>query len=93
MLILSNARPKYNVNKVPMWVFRYVGNKLLISPVKIRIFCPKLALLFILGWLIWCPVDGLAGGCGARAVSCKTPIYFIITHPLDGLDGMQNIFV
>ena len=28
-------------------------------------------------WLIWCPVDGLAGGCGARAVSRKTPIYFI----------------
>ena len=29
-------------------------------------------------WLIRCPVDGLAGGCGARAVSRKTPIYFII---------------
>ena len=28
-------------------------------------------------WLIQCPVDGLAGGCGARAVSRKTPIYFI----------------
>ena len=28
-------------------------------------------------WLIRCPVDGLAGGCGARAVSRKTPIYFI----------------
>ena len=27
--------------------------------------------------LIWCPVGGLAGGCGARAVSRKTPIYFI----------------
>ena len=25
--ILSNARPKTNVNKVPRWVFRYVGNK------------------------------------------------------------------
>merc|ERR1711928_243188 len=25
--ILSNARPKNNVNKVPRWVFRYVGNK------------------------------------------------------------------
>ena len=25
--ILSNARPKKNVNKVPRWVFRYVGNK------------------------------------------------------------------
>ena len=27
--------------------------------------------------LIWCPVGGLIGGCGARAVSRKTPIYFI----------------
>ena len=27
--------------------------------------------------LIWCPVGGLVGGCGAQAVSCKTPIYFI----------------
>ena len=25
--ILSNARPKNNVNKVPRWVVRYVGNK------------------------------------------------------------------
>ena len=40
-----------------MWV-----TKLLISPVKIRIFCPKKAVV---------------GGCGARAVSRKTPIYFI----------------
>ena len=37
-------------------------------------------------WLIWarpcrffrCPVGGSVGGCGARAVSRKTPIYFII---------------
>ena len=27
--------------------------------------------------LIWCPVGGLVGGCGAQAVSRKTPIYFI----------------
>ena len=39
--ILSNARPKNNVNKVPRWVFRMWVTKLLISPVKIRIFCPK----------------------------------------------------
>ena len=26
--------------------------------------------------LIWCPVGGLVGGCGVRAVSRKTPIYF-----------------
>ena len=46
-----------------MWV-----TKLFISPGKIRIFGPKLAFLFILGWLIWCPVVGLVGGCGAWAV-------------------------
>ena len=46
-----------------MWV-----TKLLISPVKIRIFARPCR-------LIWCPV----GGCGARAVSRKTPIYFIIS--------------
>ena len=27
--------------------------------------------------LIWCPVGGLVGGCGARAVSRKTLIYFM----------------
>ena len=32
-----------------------------------------LALLVIL-----CPFGGLVGGCGAQAVSLKTPIYFII---------------
>ena len=54
--ILSNAHPKNNANKVPMWVFGYVGNNFFISPVKIRIFCPKttkfgpkLAFLFIFG--------------------------------------------
>ena len=65
-----------------MWV-----TKLLIFPVEIRIFCPKttkfgpkLAFLFILGQALpanWCPVGGLVGGCGARAVSRKTPIYFM----------------
>ena len=57
-----------------MWVA-----KLVISPGKF-VF-PKLAFLFILGRpcrLIWCPVGGLVGGCGARAVSRKTPIYFMI---------------
>ena len=55
--ILSNARPKPNVNKVPRWVFRYVGNKTFdFSSKKKRIFCPKttkfgpkLAFLFIAG--------------------------------------------
>ena len=65
-----------------MWV-----TKLLIFPVEIRIFAPKQPNLaenwhF---WSIWarlcrliqCPVVGSVGGCGARAVSRKTPIYFI----------------
>ena len=66
-----------------MWV-----TKLLISPVKKRIFCPKttkfgpkLAFLVNLARpcrLIQCPVGGSVGGCGARAVSRKTPIYFIL---------------
>ena len=32
--------------------------------------------------LIWCPVVGLVGVCGARAVSRKTPIYFIVSYRL-----------
>ena len=65
-----------------MWV-----TKLLISPVKKRIFCPKttkfgpkLAFLVNLGQAMHayrCPVGESVGGCGARAVSRKTPIYFI----------------
>ena len=35
---------------------------------------PNLAFL-----VIWCPVGGLVGGCGAQAVSRKTHIYFTIT--------------
>ena len=53
-----------------------------IFPVKIRIFCPKkskfgpkLAFLFILGQAL---SAHLVDGCGARAVSRKTPIYFMI---------------
>ena len=44
----------------------------------------KLAFLVILGQALpatRCPVGGLVGGCGARAVSRKTPIYFIISNP------------
>ena len=68
-----------------MWV-----TKLLIFPVEIKIFCPKmtkfgpkLAFLVNLGQamqaysVLWCPVGESVGGCGARAVSRKTPIYFI----------------
>ena len=66
-----------------MWV-----TKLLIFPVEIRIFCPKttkfgpkLAFLVNLGQAIKAysmPHCGSVGGCGARAVSRKTPIYFIV---------------
>ena len=37
---------------------------------------PKIG-IFVYCWLIWCPVGGLAGGCGARAISRETPIFFI----------------
>ena len=57
-----------------MWV-----TKLLISPVKKGFFTQKRPKIGISDhcWLIWCPVGGLAGGCGARPVTRKTPIYFI----------------
>ena len=62
--------------------------KLLLSPVKIRSFCQKRP-NFAGNWhfwsfwarpwrLIWCPVSGLVSGCGAQAVSRKTPFYFIM---------------
>ena len=65
-----------------MWV-----TKLLISPVKKGFFAQKRPNL-AQNWHFWsicarpcrlfrCPVDGSVGGCGARAVSHKTPIYFI----------------
>ena len=65
-----------------MWV-----TKLLIFPVEIRIFCPKmtkfgpkLAFLVNLGQAMQAytmPCCGSVGGCGAWAKSRKTPIYFI----------------
>ena len=82
--ILSNARPKNNVNKVPRWVFRYVGNKNFDFSSKKKDFLPKNNKIWHF-WSIWarpcpliqCPVGGSVGGCGAWAVSRKTPIYFI----------------
>ena len=38
---MSNARLKTNVNKVPRWVFRYVGNKTFDFSRKKKDFCPK----------------------------------------------------
>ena len=63
-----------------MWV-----TKLLISPVKKDFLLKNNQIWLEIGisdhcWLIWCPVVGLAGGRGARAVSRKTPIYFIFIH-------------
>ena len=39
--ILLNARPKTNVNKVPRWIFRYVGNKTFDFSSKKKDFLPK----------------------------------------------------
>ena len=81
-------------NQKPMWT-RCLGGfsvmwvtKLLIFPVEIKIFCPKmtkfgpkLAFLVNLGQAMQAysmPCCGSVGGCGARAVSRKTPIYFML---------------
>ena len=70
------------MNKVPRWVFRYVGNKTFDFSSKKRIFCPKttkfslkLAFLFIAGSFGALLVGQLV--VVARAVSRKTPIYFM----------------
>ena len=70
-----------------MWV-----TKLLISPVKKGFFAPKRPNLAqnLHFWSILarpcrlhrCPVSGSDGGCGARAVSRKTPIYFIFINQM-----------
>ena len=61
-----------------MWV-----TKLLISPVK-KDFLPKKVQILpengIFAILAQALQAHLACGCGARAVSRKTPIYFIISH-------------
>ena len=74
------------MNEVPRWFSVIWVPKLLLSPVKVRIFGPKTAkfgpkyaflVIFgqILAFLI--PVGWLVGGYVARSVSCKTHIYFI----------------
>ena len=85
---------KNNVNRVPRWVFSMWVTKLLISPVKIRIFCPKkskfgpkMAFLFFLGQAL--PAH-LVGGCGARAVYRKTPIYFIFSKKMGFVRGTKS---
>ena len=44
LYILSNARPKTNVNKVAGWVFRYVGNKTCDFSSKKKDFLPKIGI-------------------------------------------------
>ena len=65
-----------------MWV-----TKLLISPVKKKDFLPKNDQIWpkigIFGQ--FGPVGGSVGGCGVRAVSRKTPIYFMVK--IENLDS------
>ena len=82
-----------------MWV-----TKLLISPVKKGFFAqkrPNLAQNWHF-WSIWArpcrliqyPVGGSVGGCDARAVSRKTPIYYIdnnITVEYFGVSVLENV--
>ena len=80
-----------------MWV-----TKLLIFPVEIKIFCPKmtkfgpkLAFLVNLGQTMQdysMPCCGSVGGCGARAVSRKTPIYFMLINIFIVQSRMQPLW-
>ena len=72
--ISSHARPKTNANKVPRLVFRYVGNKTYDSSSKNLDFMPKNDQIGIFVFLGQALPAHLVGGCGARAVSRKTPI-------------------
>ena len=65
------------------------ATKLLISPVKKKGFFAQKGLNLAQNWQFWsiwarpcrlirCPIGGSVGGCGARVVSRKTPIYFIV---------------
>ena len=87
--ILSNARPKTNVNKVPRWVFRYVGYKTFNFSSKKQDFLPKndqiwpeIGIFDHLG-----PIGGLVGGCGCISqepyllyyIKSVVPFFIIIT--------------
>ena len=80
-----------------MWV-----TKLLIFPVEIRIFCPKttkfgpkLAFLVNLGQAMqaYSVPCWWVGGCGVRAVSRKTPIYFIFKMGVYPLEDVSREFL
>ena len=74
--------------------------KLLIPPVKKGFFAqkrPNLAQNWHF-WSIWarlilCPVGGSVGGCGARAVSRKTPIYFMIHNDVHEMIYKNHIYI
>ena len=74
------------MNKVHRWVFQYVGNKTYDSSSKKKDFLPKNDQIWpkigIFGQFgpghAFGGLFGVSdGGCGARAVSRKTPIYFM----------------
>merc|ERR1712218_573385 len=71
LYIFSNARPKNKVNRVPRWVFRYVGNKTFDFS-SFGQFGPGHAGLF--GALL---MGRLAGVARELYLSRKTPIYFM----------------
>ena len=81
--IWSNAWPKNNADKLSRWFSVMLVPKLLLTPIKIMIFGPKTAKFgpkyaffgtYRPAHLVPCC---LVGGWAARAVSRKTPIYFI----------------
>ena len=67
--ILSNARPKNNVNKVPRWVFRYVGNKTFDFSSKKKDFLPK-------NDQIW-PKIGIFGQLGQAVQAYSMPCWWV----------------
>ena len=63
-----------------MWV-----TKLLISPVKKDFLLKNDQIQPEIGisdhyWLIWCPVDGLAGGYGTGCISQDTYLLYLLEH-------------
>ena len=82
---------KTNLNKVLRWGFRYVGNKTFDFSSKNYVFLPKndqiwpqIGIFVHIGPGLTGSLGALlVGSCGARAVSRKTTIYFIV-HQLRG---------
>ena len=64
-----HAWPKNNANKVPS-----------LKTIKFGQNCHFWSFWARPYWLIWCPIGWLVGGCGARALSRKTHIYFNEIH-------------